>query len=411
MEGLEDDALLIECDSDAGIGDFERDHRRRSAENRMIFAPSSVGHRNGKPHRTVLGELERIRQQILEHLLQTLGVRHQAASEMRIGLHLERQLPIFRFVPERPRHHLQQVGEEDFLGFDRHRARFDLRQIENVADQVQQVGSRAVNGARKLHLLGRQVVIGIFAELLAQHQNAVQRRAQLVRHVGQEFRLVLGSERQFFCLLFQRAPRLLDFLVLAFHFDVLFGQLLRFLRQLLVGLLQFFLLRLQFGGQLLRLLQQAFRLHRGFNTVQHDADAGGELLQECQVRRGERIQRRQFDHRLHPIFEQHRQHDDVARNSFKQSRTNRNRLFRQVGNQHAAFFCRALADQSFADLQAAQVSALAVIGKGRKQHHACRTLPFPSGRSRPVAHSPAAPAPTATCGPPWPDRAGLATCR
>jgi hypothetical protein len=79
----------------------------------------------------------------------------------------------------------------------------------------------------------------------------------------------------YFGLLFQRAPRLLDLLVLAFDFDVLLGQLLRFLRQLFVGLLQFFLLRLQLGSQLLRLLQQAFRLHGGFNAVQHDADAGG----------------------------------------------------------------------------------------------------------------------------------------
>jgi hypothetical protein len=63
------------------------------------------------------------------------------------------------------------------------------------------------------------------------------------------------------------------------------------LRQLLVGLLQFLLLRLQFGGQLLRLLQQAFGLHRGFNAVEHDADARRELLKERQVRCGECAQR------------------------------------------------------------------------------------------------------------------------
>ena len=55
---------------------------------------------------------------------------------------------------------------------------------------------------------------------------------------------------------------------------VLFGKLLRLLRELLVGLLQLLLLRLQLGGQLLRLLQQAFGLHRRFNGVEHDADAG-----------------------------------------------------------------------------------------------------------------------------------------
>ena len=73
-------------------------------------------------------------------------------------------------------------------------------------------------------------------------------------------------------LFFQRAAGLLDFLVLALHFDILLGELLRLLLQLLVGLLQFLLLRLQFAGELLRLLEQAFGLHRRFDGVEHDAD-------------------------------------------------------------------------------------------------------------------------------------------
>ena len=235
----------------------------------------------------MFGELECVRQQILQHLLQALGVGDQAAREMRIGLHLERQPAVLRLVTERTSNHLQQVGEEYFLRLDRYRSRFDLREIENVADQVQQVRSGAVNRAGELNLLRRQVVIGVLAELLAQHKNRVQRSSQLVRHVRQEFRFVLGSKREFLCLLFQSAAGLLDFLVLPFDFDVLLGELLRFLRQLLVGLLQFFLLRLQFGRQLLRLLQQAFGLHRRFDTVQHDADAGGELLKESEVGSGE----------------------------------------------------------------------------------------------------------------------------
>jgi hypothetical protein len=171
-----------------------------------------------------------------------------------------------------------------------------------------------VNGAGKFNLLRRQIVVRIFAELLAKNENTIQRRAQLVRHVRQEFRLVLGSEREFFCLLFQSTAGLLDFLVLAFDFDVLLGELLRLLRQLLVGLLQFFLLRLQFGGQLLRLFQQAFGLHRGFDTVQHDADTSRELLQECEMRGGKCVQRSQLDDGLDAVFKQHWKHDDIARN-------------------------------------------------------------------------------------------------
>ena len=155
--------------------------------------------------------------------------------------------------------------------------------------------------------LGREIAVGVVGELLAQHKNAVERRAQLVRHVGQEFGFVLRGEREFLGLFFDCAAGLFDFLVLAFDFDVLLGKLLGFLRELFVGLLQFGLLSLQFGGQLLRLLQQAFRLHGGFNAVEHDADAGGELFEEREMRCGEGAERGQLDDGFDAIFEQNRQ--------------------------------------------------------------------------------------------------------
>ena len=76
------------------------------------------------------------------------------APEIGIDVNLERQLARFRLVAERPRHHVEQVGEEHLLGVDRDRAGLDLRQIENVADEVEQVGAGAVDGAGELDLLG-----------------------------------------------------------------------------------------------------------------------------------------------------------------------------------------------------------------------------------------------------------------
>ena len=150
-----------------------------------------------------------------------------------------------------------------------------------------------------------------------------------MRHVGQEFRLVLRGQRQFFGFFLQCAAGLLNLLVLALDFYVLLGKLLRFLRQLLVGLLQFLLLHLQFGGQLLRLLQQSFRLHGGFDTVEHDADAGGQLFEKGQMRSCEIAQRGQFDDRLYAILEKHGQHDNVSRNGIEQARTNRNQYLKE----------------------------------------------------------------------------------
>jgi hypothetical protein len=76
-------------------------------------------------------------------------------------LNFEADPAIFRLVAERPRHHFQQAGEEDFFRFHRHRAGFDLGQVQNVADEVEQVRAGAVDGAGEFDLLGRQVAVGI----------------------------------------------------------------------------------------------------------------------------------------------------------------------------------------------------------------------------------------------------------
>ena len=115
----------------------------------------------------------------------------------------------------------------------------DLREIEDVADEIEQVGAGAVDGAGELDLLAGEIAVRIFGQLLAEDQDAVERRAQFVRHVGEEFRLVLRRQRQLGRLFLQRAAGLLDFLVLALDFDVALGELLGLLLELLVGLLQF----------------------------------------------------------------------------------------------------------------------------------------------------------------------------
>src|SRR4051812_48364665 len=97
-------------------------------------------------------------------------------------------------MTEGSRYGLQQAGKRDLFSFNGDGARLNLRQIEYVADQVEEIGSGAMDGAGKLDLLVVEITLGIVTELLAQDQNAVQRCAQFVRHVGEEFRFVLGRE-------------------------------------------------------------------------------------------------------------------------------------------------------------------------------------------------------------------------
>src|SRR3982074_1390850 len=105
---------------------------------------------------------------------------------MRVSLHLESEFPVFRFVSERSTHHLKQGAEEYLLRIHRDRPRLNLGKIENVANQVKQVGSCRMNGASKFDLFASKVPIRVVAQLLAQHENAVERRPQLRGHAGQE---------------------------------------------------------------------------------------------------------------------------------------------------------------------------------------------------------------------------------
>src|ERR1051326_9370356 len=98
-----------------------------------------------------------------------------------------------------------------------------------------------MNGLGELDLFGQQVALAVGGKLLGEDEQTVQRRAQLVRHVGNEFGFVLGTERKLFRFFFQRPAGLFHFGVLAFDFGVLFGEQLGFLLQLLVGVLQLFL--------------------------------------------------------------------------------------------------------------------------------------------------------------------------
>ena len=127
--------------------------------------------------------------------------------------------------------------------------------------------------------------LGVRRELVGQNQQAVERRPQLVRHVREELGLVLRGERELLGLLLEGLPRLLDFAVLPLDLGVLLGEQLGLFLQLLVGLLQLLLLRLQLARERLRLLQQIFGPRVRLDRVQHDADALGELIEEGLVRR------------------------------------------------------------------------------------------------------------------------------
>src|SRR6516165_12509619 len=112
----------------------------------MVGSPTMGRRRDAKSDATGLGEFEGIGQQVLEHLLKPFGIGNNAAIEMAIELDVEGKMAPLRLVPEWARNRFYQIGEIDLLRIHADRARLDLGQIQNIADEIHQIGASAVNG-------------------------------------------------------------------------------------------------------------------------------------------------------------------------------------------------------------------------------------------------------------------------
>ncbi len=243
LERLEDDAHLAGRDPDAGVGDGERDHvglRVGQRTGLQELLPDRLGHvlagrTDHQLDRPGVGELHRVRQQVAQHLQQPLLVGVQRGGQLRGDPYGEVQALLRGQRPESGLHVVDELDERDARRGDVHLARLDLRQVQDVVDQLQQVRAGAVDGLGELHLLRREVALGVVGEQLGQDQQRVERRAQLVRHVGQELALVAHGDRELFGALLQHLPGLLDLGVLHLDVAVLPRQQLGLLLQFGVG--------------------------------------------------------------------------------------------------------------------------------------------------------------------------------
>ena len=157
----------------------------------------------------------------------------------------------------------------------------DLRQVENVVDQREQVVAGGLDGLGILHLLLGQVPLRVVREELGQDERRIERRAQLVRHVGQEVGLVparllqlaglelqggLRPERvvalrlEDLGLLLELGVGLLELGLLLLEPGLRLLQCPALLFEFLVGDAQLFALGLQFLGLPLGLLQEVLQV-------------------------------------------------------------------------------------------------------------------------------------------------------
>ena len=114
-----------------------------------------------------------------------------------------------------------------------------LAKSEDAVEEVQQLLAGSADDARVFDLRVGHVVVGVVFELLGEDQQAVERRAELVRHVGDELGLVLrrdGKLAELAGLLLDQAVGLLDLLVPSLRLDVLLGEKPGLTPKVLIGL-------------------------------------------------------------------------------------------------------------------------------------------------------------------------------
>ena len=164
-EGLEDHVLLFGRDADALIGDAEADRALHRA-----------GHRP-QHHLALVGELERVRQQVLQDLANAAAVgldafRHPGldGADQSQALLLRHRLEVAQKVvdhrPDRGRLRVQ----VDLAGLDG-------GEVEDVVDQRQQVFAAGRDRLRVLHLLLAEVAVLVVGQELGEDLRGVERRA------------------------------------------------------------------------------------------------------------------------------------------------------------------------------------------------------------------------------------------
>ena len=180
-ETVEDARLLLRRDANAGVLHLEAQVQQVAVARQL--APL-------QPHVALGGELDGVAAQVDEHLFESHRIAHQHVGQGRVGVEHQGQ----RFVAQRAgQDDLQlaaQVGQAERHRVQFHLAGLDLGEVQDVVDDFQQRTRRTQRLAHHVRLLGRQRRL---AQQLKHAHHGVDRRADLVAHVGQELALAHRS--------------------------------------------------------------------------------------------------------------------------------------------------------------------------------------------------------------------------
>ena len=173
-EGLENPLLVLGGDAGAGILDFDQQ-----------VPPTVVPHAQAEGHAALLGELHCVADQVDQNLSQASFIALDVARKRRGLVELEVEPLLFGAQA----HHVGDVAghatEVEGSNLQLQASGLDLGHLQHVVDQGQEVLAAAVDDVQALDLGAGQLRIA--PHHAREAKNGVQRRAQLVAHVGQKY--------------------------------------------------------------------------------------------------------------------------------------------------------------------------------------------------------------------------------
>jgi hypothetical protein len=173
-EGLEHEALLLGRDADASV------RHDKSQFGRI------AGGRHVHDDLATFGELDGVAHEVDQDLPQAHGVADEPIRHL--GTNAQHQLKVLLIGAHRQRLHAlgQQPAQAEVDRLERHLARFDLREVEDLVDDDHQRLGASLDGLEVFALIWTQVRV---ERELRHADDAVHRRPDLVRHVGEELAL------------------------------------------------------------------------------------------------------------------------------------------------------------------------------------------------------------------------------
>ncbi len=179
-EGVEDAALRLGRDADAGVDDVDLEHQ-------PAIRPLALAHADR--HAAMRRELHRVAAEVQQHLLELLLRADQPQRKPRADPDMDEHALGLRLHRQDAPHLVEAGGEIERGDADRLLAGLDAREVEDVVDQAQQRAAGIADHRRHLGLLA---VEPPEAQQVGERDDRVERRAQLVADAGEEHALGLA---------------------------------------------------------------------------------------------------------------------------------------------------------------------------------------------------------------------------